>query len=81
MQTQISESKAGLDLLRYGAPNFSLSGGWLAPLLVRAPPSGSEPIRLRAASIYLLPLLAWLPLLVLSAAEGRRVDLTPSLAP
>ena len=71
MQTQNSESKAGLDLLRNGAPNFSLSGGWLAPLLVRAPPSGSEPIMLRSASILMLPLLAWLPLLVLSAAEGR----------
>ena len=70
MQTRTSESTDGLNLLR-NPPDFSLVlGGPLFQLLRRAHLS-DDALMLVRQRIIVISLLAWLPLLVLSALEGQ----------
>jgi hypothetical protein len=70
MQTRASASSDGLNLLR-NPPDFSLVlGGPLFQLLRRAHLS-DDALMLVRQRIIVIALLAWLPLLLLSALEGQ----------
>jgi hypothetical protein len=70
MQTRTSASTDGLNLLR-NPPDFSLVlGGPLFQLLRRAHLSDDALMMVRQR-VIVLSLLAWLPLLMLSALEGN----------
>ena len=69
MTSRTSEPKDGLGSLP--APDFSLVlGGPLFQLLRRSHLTG-DALELMRRRIIIIPLLAWLPLLVLSALEGQ----------
>jgi hypothetical protein len=69
-KTPAVESADGLKLLR-NTPEFSIvAGGPLFQFLRRVEPSGDKLKSLRRG-IIIIPILVWLPLLVLSAVGGR----------
>jgi hypothetical protein len=69
-KTPALESADGLKLLR-NSPEFSIvAGGPLFQFLRRVEPSGDKLKSLRRG-IIVIPILVWLPLLVLSAVGGR----------
>jgi hypothetical protein len=71
MNTPTAEPTDNLKLLR-DSPEFSLfAGGPLFRLLFRARKSEDELFRMRRSAVVFLALLAWLPLLALSAIKGQ----------